>query len=120
MLSLNGDGLPTSEFGEVNPMTFSRKTQLDTSMNKAFLPQTITDAGFHQEIHRALFKNTGSDTLLDVIAPVTLEDNRFDSPQMQKVRKHNPSGARSNNSDLRSHQPIASLFRSGLQECQAV
>src|ERR1700674_239668 len=111
MLCINCDGLAAGELRQVDPMSGPPKTKLNTVMHQSLPLQSISNARLHQKVDGALLEHAGANSLLDVVALMTLQNNRFDSLKVQKMRKHQARGTRSDNSDLRSHQLIASLFQ---------
>lgn len=81
-------------------MAFSIETQFDSLMFQAFSLQAVAYSGLAQNIHGALLQNSSTDAGFDVFAGVALEDDRFDTLQVQQVSEGQSRGAGSDDSDL--------------------
>src|SRR5688572_17178383 len=73
-------------------------------MEQAFALQALAHAGVDQQLTRPMLDQAGADPALDVVAAAVLQDDRFDTLKVQEMRQHQPGGACTNNSDLRSHR----------------
>ena len=88
ILRIDRDGAAASEVFEVDAMAASAKAQLDAVMSQAFPLQSRAYARLREQIDCVLFEQAGADALLDVLAAVSLDDDRVDSSQVEKVRQH--------------------------------
>ena len=83
MLRVDRDSFSAGEVREIDAMRAPAETQIHSVMNKAFVLEAFADAGFHQQIHCALFENTGAHTFLNVLAAAIFEHDGFDAVEVK-------------------------------------
>src|SRR5580693_7195075 len=71
-------------------------------MYETFFLQPFTDAGFDHQVHGALLQHSRAHPFFHILPASILNDDRFDSLQMQKMREHQPGGSGAHNSHLRA------------------
>lgn len=108
------------EFYKWNAMPHAIDAQLDPAVLKPFAVEAFAYARVPQHLHAGVFQHAGADSLLAVSAGPCFDNNRADSIEVQKVRKHQACRARAYNSNLcvklahRSPITLASRDRPGL------
>ena len=82
-------------------MAAAAEAQLDAVMAQAFALHPLADAGFGEEIDRALLEHAGAHAMLDVVAVAALEHDRLDAGAVQQMRQHESRGTRAEDAYLR-------------------
>src|SRR5580698_11234107 len=85
-------------------MAAAGETQLDSVMDEAFSLEAFADTGLGKKINGSLLQHTGADALFTILAGTGLENDRFDSLEMQQVGEHQSGGAGAYDSDLRARK----------------
>jgi hypothetical protein len=85
------------------------KLQFNGVMHESLPHHSCTHARFVQQIHRALFENPRAHAFLYVPPAARFQHDRFDSLQMQEMRKHQPGRPSPDNSYLSSHKESLSV-----------
>ena len=70
----------------------------------AFALHPLADADVDQKIDGPVLDQSGTDTVLDVVAAAVFDDDRFNAGEMQQPRQHQAGRPRADNSDLRAHE----------------
>jgi hypothetical protein len=97
---------------EVNAMTLAVEEEFDSVVDKALSLHPLAHAGGQEKIHGALLQNAGPDSLLGIFAALGLDDDRFDTAQMEQVGQQESSRAGSDDADLRTYR-VHSRFLPG-------
>jgi hypothetical protein len=63
LLAIDRNGAAPGQFEHINAMTAPVEAQLDSMVHQAFALQAFAQAGFDQQIGRALFQHASSHTL---------------------------------------------------------
>src|SRR6202166_3952917 len=103
MLGIDDDTFASRKFAKVYAMPHPGKSKLDPPMEEPLALQPFAHTCLNQQVHGPLLQNPGADTLFDAFAAGGFQDYRLDSVKVQQMRKHQPSGASSYNSDLCAH-----------------
>src|SRR5713226_4609963 len=103
VLGIDRNAFAACQFLEINAMPATVESQFNSVMNQALPPHALADASFIEQIHGSLFEQTRADTFFNVVSSSGFQHDGLNTPQMQKMREHEPRGTRSHNSDLRSH-----------------
>ena len=82
-------------------------------MHHSFALQTIAEAHFHEHVHGALLQDAGPHRRLDLGPASRLEDDRFDSAQMEEVREQQTRRACPDDADLGTHASLPRSWRGG-------
>jgi hypothetical protein len=72
-------------------------------MHKALTTHPLANAGGVEEIDAALFKDSRSHTVLDVLSRARLDHYGFDAFAAQQMREHEPCRTGTDDRDARSH-----------------
>ena len=105
MLGIHGDSL-AGQGAQINALTAAVEAQFEAVMNEALAKHAFAQPGFHQEVHRNLFKDAGANGGLDVLPAARLDQHRFDADSVQQMRQHEPGRACTNYSHLCAHRPL--------------
>ena len=93
----------------VSPLRWMRwlrppKRRITPSCAHALAAHALADAGFVQQVDRALLEHAGAQRRLDFLAAARLEHDRFDAAQVQQVREQQARGSRADDADLCAHR----------------
>src|ERR1700733_10970885 len=83
-------------------MATTAEAQFDAVVNQPFALETGAHTGVGEQVGSSLLEHSGADALFNVLAAASLDYNRFDSLQMEKMRQHQSRGARPDDPDLRA------------------
>jgi hypothetical protein len=81
-------------------MAAAVESQFDSVMDETFALQAFPDTCFDQHIHRALLEHACPDALFDVFPAASFDNDRFDSLQVEEMRKQQSRGPGSDDSNL--------------------
>ena len=117
LLAVDDDRAP-GELRQRDAVALALEADLDALVHQTLALQAVAHAGAHEQIDRAVLEHAGSDTLLDVLARSTLEDDGFDPLLGQQVRQHQARGAGADDANLRTHRrPPCSGSVAGSVQC---
>jgi hypothetical protein len=108
MLRVDCDCFTAGEIREIYSMSAAAEAQVHSVVHQPFALQSIADAGFFQQVHGALFQNTGADALLHILAAAIFEDDGFDAVEVQQVRENQTRWPGSDDANLRAHRDASS------------
>ena len=83
-------------------MAAAAEAQLDAVVEQAFAAHPLADAGFGEEVDRALLQHAGAHAMLDVLAVARFEHHGLDARAVQEVRQHESGRPRAEDADLRA------------------
>src|SRR5579872_5791751 len=84
-------------------MAPAAEAQIDAVVPQALAHQALAYAGFDHEVDRGLLEHAGAHAAFNVFAAARLQDDGFDSLEMQEMREHQAGWAGSDDADLCAH-----------------
>ncbi len=77
---------------------------LDPLVDEPLSLKPLPHSDLVQQVDCPLLEDAGPDPLLDMLTAPTLEDDRVDPLEMEKLRQHEPGGTGTDDPDLRAVQ----------------
>jgi hypothetical protein len=102
-LTVNGHRLARQRL-DVDAVHAPGESQIEASMRQAIAQQAGIDAGFVQQIHRALFEHAGANARLDIFPAAQLQHHGADPRAFQQSCQQQPGGTGPDDDYLRSVQ----------------
>src|SRR5207247_10537584 len=99
LLAIDHDPAPR-QLDEVDPVPAAVELEVDAAVNEALPVHARAQPARAQELDRAVFEHTGSDTAFDVVAAPALENDRPDAGSRAQVREQETGGPRADHADL--------------------
>ena len=88
LLRINGDATAIGQILEVDSMRPPIEAQVDSVVDQPFSLKALAHSGFHEQIDRSLLEQASANSLLAILPCASLDHDRVDAVQMQKVREH--------------------------------
>ena len=103
LLRVDGDRAAAGQLGQIDAVPAPAEAEPDAIVPQSLALQTLADAGFDHQVHRALLQHARAHPIFDVLAAAALQNDRLDASQVQQMREHQAGRSRPDNTDLGSH-----------------
>ena len=100
LLRVYGDAVSAGEMLEIDAVSLALKAKIDSKVNEPFALEAFPHSGFGQKVNRSLLKQARAHAFFAILPGARLDDDGFNSLQMQKVRKNQSGGTRADDSNL--------------------
>jgi hypothetical protein len=98
-LAVDDDRLP-GQLVEGDPLSLTRRLELDARVHEPLAPQPLADAHLLEELRDVVLEHARTDPRLHVLAAAVLEDHALDPGALEQVRERQSRGARADDADL--------------------
>lgn len=102
VLSVDRDSLPAGQFREINPVRPPPESQVHSVMDEPLFLQPLANSRLNHQVNSSLLQHARSHPFFHILLAAILNNDRFDSLQMQKMRKHQPGRTGADNPHLRA------------------
>ena len=100
VLGVDGNALSAGEFAEIDAVAAAAETEFDPIVYQSLFFHTLADTHLGEQVHGALFQDTGAHPFLDILAAAIFYDDGIDAVQVKKMRENETGWSRTDNPDL--------------------
>ena len=103
MLRVNRYALSTGERREINVVSATAETQVDSVMLEADAIQARAEPELVHQVDGSLLQHAGANALFHILAAAIFDDDGIDAFALEEMRKKQTGGTGANDADLRAH-----------------